>query len=416
LHLTTGVFDVILYALFFGDLLWWWRADRALYRLGYAKAWRIVLGIFMASQAAGLVFIFLDRSVDLNFPLSKSWLAFTYIWHCLMLFPMMLLWVPFAVARAVVLRVRRLVEIRFGDRTLEAVPGTSPNTSVTRREFARLLAVAAPALVTLGTASWALWEMERFRIRRMQITLSQLPAALDGLTIAHVTDIHVGQFTHGKVLERIVAETNALQADLILYTGDLINFELSDLATGLDVVKRLEAKHGVFMCEGNHDLFQDADEFRARTRAAGMQLLVNEAATVEIRGEPVQLLGLRWGARDLHPRNPASRSDEAIETSMEELLPLREASAFPILLAHHPHAFDFAGDIPLTLTGHTHGGQLMVTPDLGCGPMLYRYWSGLYEKEGRALVVSNGTGNWFPLRTRAPAEIVHITLRCGQRV
>jgi predicted MPP superfamily phosphohydrolase len=101
---------------------------------------------------------------------------------------------------------------------------------------------------------------------------------------------------------------------------------------------------------------------------------------------------------------------------MEELLPLRETGAFPILLAHHPHAFDFAGDIPLTLTGHTHGGQLMVTPNLGCGPMLYRYWSGLYEKADRALVVSNGTGNWFPLRTRAPAEIVHITLRCGQRV
>jgi len=170
------------------------------------------------------------------------------------------------------------------------------------------------------------------------------------------------------------------------------------------------------MCEGNHDLFQDEDEFRTRTRASGLRLLVNEAATVEIRGEPVQLLGLRWGMRDLHPRNPASRSDEAIEKSMEELLPLRQAGAFPILLAHHPHAFDFAGDIPLTLTGHTHGGQLMVTPNLGCGPMLYRYWSGLYEKEERALVVSNGTGNWFPLRTRAPAEIVHITLRCGQRV
>ena len=149
-------------------------------------------------------------------------------------------------------------------------------------------------------------------------------------------------------------------------------------------------------------------------RNAGQRLLVNEATTMQIRGVPVQLLGLRWGARDIHPRHPDSRSDAAIQRSMEELLPMRDASAFPILLAHHPHAFDYAEDIPLTLTGHTHGGQLMVTPDLGCGPMLYRYWSGHYENADRSLVVSNGTGNWFPLRTRAPAEVIHLTLRCAK--
>ncbi|MEZ0255819.1 MAG: metallophosphoesterase, partial [Chthoniobacter sp.] len=82
-----------------------------------------------------------------------------------------------------------------------------------------------------------------------------------------------------------------------------------------------------------------------------------------------------------------------------------------ILLAHHPHAFDFAADIPLTLSGHTHGGQLMLTKDFGFGPAMFRYWSGLYQKADRALVVSNGVGNWFPVRVQAPAEIVHLTLR-----
>ena len=84
-----------------------------------------------------------------------------------------------------------------------------------------------------------------------------------------------------------------------------------------------------------------------------------------------------------------------------------------ILLAHHPHAFDAAvkHGLPLTLSGHTHGGQLMVTPGLGVGPMMFRYWSGLYQKGAHSLVVSNGVGNWFPLRTCAPAEIVHLTLR-----
>jgi hypothetical protein len=98
---------------------------------------------------------------------------------------------------------------------------------------------------------------------------------------------------------------------------------------------------------------------------------------------------------------------------MLDLLPQRDPAAFGILIAHHPHAFDWAAEagIPLTLCGHTHGGQLMLSPNFGVGPLLFRYWSGLYEKGSSKLIVSNGVGNWFPLRINAPAEIVHITLR-----
>ena len=68
--------------------------------------------------------------------------------------------------------------------------------------------------------------------------------------------------------------------------------------------------------------------------------------------------------------------------------------------------------IPLTLGGHTHGGQIMLNSELGAGPLMYRYWSGLYRKPtGQAAVISNGAGNWFPLRTAAPAEILHLTLK-----
>ena len=95
----------------------------------------------------------------------------------------------------------------------------------------------------------------------------------------------------------------------------------------------------------------------------------------------------------------------------------RDPEAFTILLAHHPHAFDraAAAGIPLTLSGHTHGGQLMLTRNIGAGPLLFKYWSGLYRKGPSALAVSNGVGNWFPLRINAPAEILHLTLRVGAR-
>ena len=101
---------------------------------------------------------------------------------------------------------------------------------------------------------------------------------------------------------------------------------------------------------------------------------------------------------------------------MDAVLAQQRGDAFPILLAHHPHAFDpaAAAGIPLTLAGHTHGGQLMLTNSIGFGPQMYRYWSGPYRKDdGASLVVSNGVGNWFPLRINAPAEIIHLTLRRG---
>ena len=100
---------------------------------------------------------------------------------------------------------------------------------------------------------------------------------------------------------------------------------------------------------------------------------------------------------------------------MRELMRQRQPDAFPILLTHHPHAFDAAvkAALPLTLAGHTHGGQWMFDRQHGLGPALFRYWSGLYTRGHSQMIISNGVGNWLPLRINAPAEIVHLTLRCA---
>src|SRR5688500_727809 len=97
-----GVIGSILLVLFFGDFLWWWRADRVLRRMPLGKMWRLPLGIFMAAQAGGMLLILLDRAFDFGSPLPTAWLTVTYIWHCLLLFPMLLLWIPYALARGLV--------------------------------------------------------------------------------------------------------------------------------------------------------------------------------------------------------------------------------------------------------------------------------------------------------------------------
>jgi predicted MPP superfamily phosphohydrolase len=137
--------------------------------------------------------------------------------------------------------------------------------------------------------------------------------------------------------------------------------------------------------------------------------LVNESAVATVRGYPVQLFGLGWldsGSR---------QRDRLTRLQLRDLMKQRHPDAFPILMAHHPHAFDAACEVnlPLTLSGHTHGGQWMLDRGHGVGPVMFRYWSGLYARGGSQLIVSNGVGNVFPIRINAPAEIVHITLRCA---
>jgi predicted MPP superfamily phosphohydrolase len=169
----------------------------------------------------------------------------------------------------------------------------------------------------------------------------------------------------------------------------------------------MEGRYGQWMVEGNHDLFDDAGEFERRVRAAGVPLLLDETAVADVRGYPVQLFGLRWTSGDVRQR------DRVTAMQVRNLMKQRQPDAFPILLAHHPHAFDAAveADLPLTLSGHTHGGYLMLDSQHGFGPALFRYWSGLYTRGRSQMIVSNGVGNWFPIRINAPAEIVHITLR-----
>jgi predicted MPP superfamily phosphohydrolase len=261
--------------------------------------------------------------------------------------------------------------------------------------------------------------LEQFRVRRFTLRLPALPRALDGLTIAQVSDMHVGPWTNGRVLRRMVESTNALHADLVLLTGDLIHYELADLPEAIALVKAMEGRYGAWMIEGNHDLFENSGEFERRVKASGVPLLLDESVVVDVHGTPIQLFGLSWigagNAESPGDTGNESQRDRCGALQLHRLMKQRRPDAFPILLAHHPHAFDAAVEaaLPLTLAGHTHGGQWMLSSRHGAGPVLFRYWSGLYKRAGSQLIVSNGVGNVLPLRINAPAEIVHLTLRCA---
>ena len=359
------------------------------------KGWiRWAFGIATGVLIAGFLWIILSRSDHFSGEPPAVVQAAVLLWGLLFL-PLV------ALPSLVVGGISRLVA-RFRRARGRAEAGAlAPRPD--RRQFLATTAVALPVIATYGATVVSLRQVRHFRIRRLDVPVAGLPRDLDGLTIAHVSDVHVGKFTHGRLLTDLAEATNQLKADLVALTGDLIDHSLADLPEALDMVRRMDPRSGLFLVEGNHDLFEGRELFAKGVEEAGLPLLRNTVAPIEVKGHPVDLLGLSW-----------NRSEVGMETDIQTVNSLRRTDAFPILLAHHPHAFDSAAPlgIPLTLGGHTHGGQIMITPDFGPGPLLYRYWSGLYRKSaGQACVISNGAGNWFPLRTAAPAEILHLTLR-----
>jgi predicted MPP superfamily phosphohydrolase len=363
---------------------------------------RVAVGVFSLAQLAGLAWLLTQRfshpgSASL-FP--KFAITIIFVWHMLIL-PLLLLLAVVSLPILVVVVVIRIVRRhRNSHSTLTDTTG-----GMSRRQFLGVAVATAPPLLNLSLAAIAMQQLKQFRVRRFVLPIADLPGDLHGLTIAQVSDMHVGRFTSGRVLREMVRVVNDLRSDLVLLTGDLINDALADLDHGLELVRSMEGRFGVYLIEGNHDLIENAAEFERRVKQSGIPFLLDESTIVTVRGAAVQLLGLSW------TRARVNR-DAAIADSVRRLLMERQPESFAVLLAHHPHAFDAAaeGSIPLTLSGHTHGGQLMLNEQLGFGPALFRYWSGLYRKGENNLIVSNGVGNWFPLRVRAPAEIVHVTL------
>ena len=381
------------------DLVWW----IVLARLTNHGIGRVLVSIFMLAMMVGLISVIAARMSrgDWDRFIPKFAVSAIFIWHFIGLGLLSLIGlalIPILLGQKII-RVARPAPVK--------VERSTQPSDWNRREFLRFAGAMLPPVFTFGLTGIAMAQLNSIRIRRFVLPIPKLPEQLDGTTIAQVSDMHVGRFTNGKVLQKMVYMVNEMEADLVLLTGDLINDALADLDTGLELTRALKARFGLAIIEGNHDLIENPAEFERRVRASGIPFLLDESTIIDVRGVPVQLLGLSW------TRVHGQGRDAAITSAVNKLLQQREQDAFPILMAHHPHAFDAAAEagLPLTLSGHTHGGQLMLNEQLGFGPAMFRYWSGLYQRGQSKLIVSNGVGNWFPLRVNAAAEIVHLTLR-----
>jgi predicted MPP superfamily phosphohydrolase len=288
-----------------------------------------------------------------------------------------------------------------------------------RREWLKTVGIFTPVALFGGLAATNGRQSGRFAVNRYDLPAPWLPQRLRGLTITHVSDLHVGRLYRPYMLPRLVDEVNRLDGDLVMVTGDIVDLSNDVLPETLDAIRQFGHRHGRFMCLGNHDLIDDREEFIRGVRAAGLDLLVDENRILDIGGERITVGAIDWTGR---ADGQAATSYEKRARSMQWDYRAGDHGPF-IALAHHPHAFDAmaARKIPLTLSGHTHGGQLMFRAprtdgrgdaerDSGVGKLLFKYLRGFYFQGGSTLFVNSGVGNWFPIRVNAPAEIVQIRL------
>jgi len=271
----------------------------------------------------------------------------------------------------------------------------------------RVVIERAAGLTILGGATAALgWGMVRgrhaFVIEEVPVRIAGLPRALDGYTIAQISDLHAGLFVTEREFREGLSRVAEARPDLVVATGDLVDFDPSFVPMMAAALASIRARDGVTAILGNHDWYTGAGKVLAGLRAAGIPVLANEGVNVRgADGGGFALLGVNdFMAERLGGEGPA----------LERALAMVRPDIPRILLAHQPRFFDdAAGSVALQLSGHTHGGQ--INPGFRPADILMRFVAGRYEQQGSTLYVNRGFGvAGPPSRVGAPPEITKIVL------
>lgn len=261
-----------------------------------------------------------------------------------------------------------------------------------------------------------------YRVRRETLFFPDLPEAFDGFTITQITDVHSGSFTSAAGVQKGLDLVNAQQSDIILFTGDLVNNKAAEMDRWIPAFAGLRAPSGKYSVLGNHDYGDyirwdspldkqaNLDRLKQVHAEIGFRLLLDEAVTLERKGQAITLLGVEnWGKGGFHQYGDLKKATAAVPDD-----------AFKILMSHDPShwegvTLDHHQRIHLTLSGHTHGMQFGIELfGLKWSPIQYMYkqWAGLYQRDGRFLYVNRGFG-FLGLKGRIGMwpEVAVITLR-----
>ena len=301
-------------------------------------------------------------------------------------------------------------------------PVKSDGKKITRNQFITRAGLITAGLPFLSIIYGIAWGRFNFIVRKSNIGFYNLPKSFDGFKIAQISDFHIGSFlTHQDKVKEIIELVNDQKADLILFTGDLVNNVSEEVDKFIPILSQLNAPFGVYSILGNHDYGEyvpwnsqaekDANLKRLidLQEQIGFKVLLNSSETIRIGDEFISLAGVEnWGLPPFPQYGDLNKALEKVDND-----------SFKILMSHDPTHWDaqIVGqtNIDLTLSGHTHGAQFGVEiPGWRWSPVDLRYkqWGGIYKNGRQVLNVNTGIGFiGFPGRVGMPPEVGLITLR-----
>jgi uncharacterized protein len=297
-----------------------------------------------------------------------------------------------------------------------------------RRDLFRYAAYMAGTLPFLAATYGFATERLKYVVEKVDVPIANLPKALDGLRIAQLSDLHIGEFMPREEIRRAVEMANDLKPDLAVLTGDFISGQHDPLEDCIAELSKLRAPLGTWGCNGNHEIYAGAENAAQQLfDRHGMKLLRQENAQLEFQGEKLNLIGVDY-QRDSMTPGPHG----AMLLGMERLVSRDMPN---ILLSHNPNSFRRAAQmgIELSLAGHTHGGQVkveIVDHSISPARLITDFVAGLfhlplgngdaqpvmgangYSGKSAYLYVNRGLGTFgFPVRLGVPPEITLLTLR-----
>jgi hypothetical protein len=302
--------------------------------------------------------------------------------------------------------------------------------SPSRRTFFQYAAVLAGGFPFLAATYGFAAERLRYTVERVDVPIANLPRELEGLRVAQLSDIHIGDYMPPREIARAVAMANDLQPDISFVTGDFVSSEGDPLDACITELSRLRAPLGVWGCNGNHEIYAGVeDEAERLFREKGMRLLRASSAVVEHNGARFNLLGVDYQRDHMTSGEPTGPMLQEVEHLIRRDMP-------NFLLSHNPNSFHRAAElgIELSLAGHTHGGQVkfeIVDHSVSPARLITPFVAGLYRlpmngnagiasgnglqtagMQKAALYVNRGLGTLgFPVRIGVPPEITLLTLR-----
>jgi predicted MPP superfamily phosphohydrolase len=332
--------------------------------------------------------------------------AIIYIIATIWYFPKIFV-IPFIAIKDLIKFIKKRIN-NSGNRTSETKQGIKENAK--RRAFLQTAGWLSAGIPFYAVAKGMLKTTYDFMIYETHILFDNLPEAFNGLKIVQLSDIHAGSFPSKEIFNGAVSIVNSIKPDLVMLTGDFVNFHYKELPYVIEGLENIESKYGVFACLGNHDHYSKPDEqkkLHAEIRRAGIELLINENRALNINGESLQIAG------------SDNSSFNHFFADFDKTFAGLDDNRFTILMCHDPNNWDkeIKGkrNVDLTLSGHTHGGQVvfeMFGEVLSHVRFYYKHWRGLYSENGQYLYVNRGIGTVGPpVRVGVRPEISLLVLK-----